>query len=205
MLRPANTYGSVPPLNLREMETMLSGSALIRVAILVVVAAMLAALVQIFWPSSRIDSEAEVTAASPPAVSSAAPPLQDAPRPTASPQAAPLPPSQLPPPVSAPALSPAPPVERAPPAVEAPPPDPAALPSRQGGASVSADASPPPALSVVDLNTASLEELNGLQGGGAIGKAIIRARPYSSVDQLLSKRVLSKGTYQRIKDQVTVR
>ena len=43
MLRPANTYGSVPPLDLREMETMLSGSALIRVAILVVVAAMLAA------------------------------------------------------------------------------------------------------------------------------------------------------------------
>ena len=60
-------------------------------------------------------------------------------------------------------------------------------------------------MSPPDLNSATLAELNGLQGGGAIGKAIIRGRPYTSVDQLLSKRVLSKGTYQRIKDQVTVR
>ena len=42
--------------------------------------------------------------------------------------------------------------------------------------------------------------------GGArrIGRAIVQRRPYASVDQLLAKRVLSRATYDRIKDQVTV-
>lgn len=38
-----------------------------------------------------------------------------------------------------------------------------------------------------------------------IGRSIVQKRPYTSVDQLLSKRVLSRATYERIKDQVTVR
>ena len=58
---------------------------------------------------------------------------------------------------------------------------------------------------MVDLNTASVAELNRLRGGGAIGRAIIAKRPYALVDQLLSKRVLSRTVYERIKDQVTVR
>ena len=64
---------------------------------------------------------------------------------------------------------------------------------------------PPAAIALVDLNTASLAELNGLKGGGSIGRAIIQHRPYASVEQLLSKRVLNRATYQRIKDQVMVR
>ena len=64
---------------------------------------------------------------------------------------------------------------------------------------------PPAAIALIDLNTASLAELNGLKGGGAIGRTIIQHRPYASVDQLLSKRVLNRATYQRIKDQVTAR
>ncbi|MGH1589807.1 helix-hairpin-helix domain-containing protein [Methylobacterium phyllosphaerae] len=67
------------------------------------------------------------------------------------------------------------------------------------------DSAGPRALAVVDLNTASVAELNRLRGGGAIGRAIIAKRPYASVDQLLSKRVLSRTVYERIKDQVTVR
>ena len=76
---------------------------------------------------------------------------------------------------------------------------------REDAAGAAGDSSGPRALSVVDLNTATLSELNRLQGGGPIGKAIVRSRPYTSVDELLSKRVLSKAIYQRIKDQVTVR
>ncbi|MFD1354935.1 ComEA family DNA-binding protein, partial [Methylorubrum suomiense] len=72
-------------------------------------------------------------------------------------------------------------------------------------AEVAAENAPPPAVALIDLNTATLAELNGLKGGGAIGRAIIGHRPYASVDQLLSKRVLNRATYQRIKDQVTVR
>ncbi|GJE54962.1 ComEA family DNA-binding protein [Methylobacterium thuringiense] len=68
-----------------------------------------------------------------------------------------------------------------------------------------AEAADPRAVDLADLNTGSLAELNGLKGGGAIGRAIIQHRPYASTDQLLSKRVLSRAIYQRIKDQVTVR
>ncbi|WP_287069401.1 helix-hairpin-helix domain-containing protein, partial [Methylobacterium sp.] len=58
---------------------------------------------------------------------------------------------------------------------------------------------------LVDLNTASVADLNRLRGGGAIGKAIVQHRPYTGIEQLLSKRVLSRAVYERIKDQVVVR
>ena len=62
-----------------------------------------------------------------------------------------------------------------------------------------------PSVDLVDLNTASLEELNALRGGGLIGRAIIRRRPYTSVEDLLVKQVLSRSTYKRITHQITVR
>jgi DNA uptake protein ComE-like DNA-binding protein len=55
-----------------------------------------------------------------------------------------------------------------------------------------------------DLNTASLEELNALRGGGRIGRAIVNGRPYTSPEQLIQKRVLSRATFDRIKEQITV-
>jgi DNA uptake protein ComE-like DNA-binding protein len=58
---------------------------------------------------------------------------------------------------------------------------------------------------LVNLNTATLEQLNALQGGGLIGRAIIRRRPYTSVEDLLVKQVLSRSTYKRIAHQITVR
>jgi DNA uptake protein ComE-like DNA-binding protein len=88
------------------------------------------------------------------------------------------------------------------PAAPAPEPPPPPAPA---AAAAAQDATGPRALNVVDLNTATLAELNALQGGGSIGRAIIQKRPYASVDQLLSKRVLSRATYEKIKDQVTVR
>ena len=53
----------------------------------------------------------------------------------------------------------------------------------------------------VDINTASVEELNRL--GGRFGRAIIAGRPYASIDDLVSKRVLSRSTFSQIKDQIT--
>ncbi|WP_326491903.1 helix-hairpin-helix domain-containing protein [Methylobacterium oryzae] len=67
------------------------------------------------------------------------------------------------------------------------------------------DSAGPRALAILDLNTASVADLNHLRGGGAIGRAIVAKRPYTSVEQLLSKRVLSRSVYEKIKDQVTVR
>ena len=53
----------------------------------------------------------------------------------------------------------------------------------------------------VDLNTASVEELNRL--GGRFGRAIVAGRPYTSVDELVSKRVITRATFSQIKDQIT--
>ena len=56
---------------------------------------------------------------------------------------------------------------------------------------------------LIDINSASADELNRL--GGRFGKAIIRGRPYGSIDELVSKRVLTRTAFGRIKDQITVR
>ncbi len=56
---------------------------------------------------------------------------------------------------------------------------------------------------LLDINTASSDELDRL--AGRIGKAIVRGRPYQSIDDLVSKRVLNRGTFGQIKDRITVR
>jgi DNA uptake protein ComE-like DNA-binding protein len=62
-----------------------------------------------------------------------------------------------------------------------------------------------PERDLVDLNSASLAQLNDLRGVGPIGRAIIRGRPYATSEDLVQKRVLRRSTYERMKDQVTVR
>lgn len=188
---------------------MLSGSAILRVLLLIVAAAGLAWIVQSLWlhaPESGAAAPANGTATSGrPVERAAAPPAPEPVRvvrpaepvrePARSAEAAP-PPASAPPveptPSPAPSSAPAPVAQTAPP----PAPDPVAE---------AEENAPAAAVALVDLNTASLADLNGLKGGGAIGRTIIQHRPYASIDQLLSKRVLNRATYQRIKDQVTVR
>jgi DNA uptake protein ComE-like DNA-binding protein len=55
----------------------------------------------------------------------------------------------------------------------------------------------------VDLNSASVEELNAIPGAGLIGRAIQRGRPYASPEDLVAKRILNRAAYERIKDQIT--
>lgn len=87
-------------------------------------------------------------------------------------------------------------------------------PENQGGStptvatpeSKAPSSSRPPASAgpTVDLNTASVEELNVL-GAGMIGRRIIAFRPYASPEDLLTKRVLKRADYEAIKAAVTVR
>ncbi|WP_243966678.1 ComEA family DNA-binding protein [Methylobacterium sp. J-072] len=143
------------------------------------------------------------------------------PSPSRAPAPDPAPVAEAPSTLPEPIAPPAPPPEPAPQPV-APPPGsaasrPAQMPSdalafpsepvQQGQAEIdqAEDNAGPRALALLDLNTASAADLNKLRGGGAIGRAITAKRPYTSVDQLLSKRVLSRGVYEKIKDQVTVR
>lgn len=186
---------------------MLSGSVILRVLLLIVAAAGLAWIVQAFWlhgperpagpPAAATVSPARPTGLPTPLdpvrVVRPADPVREAAKEPVAPAA------EASPAVAAPRADPSPepvppPVARTAPAP--PPPDPVAE---------AEENAPPAAVALIDLNTASLAELNGLKGGGAIGRTIIQHRPYASVDQLLSKRVLNRATYQRIKDQVTAR
>ena len=56
---------------------------------------------------------------------------------------------------------------------------------------------------LLDLNSASKQELMTLPGiGDALSQKIIDGRPYARKDQLVSKNIIPQATYDKIKDQV---
>jgi competence protein ComEA len=58
----------------------------------------------------------------------------------------------------------------------------------------------------VDLNAASQEELTGLPGVGPHeAKRIIAGRPYKDKHELVSKKIMSAGAYEKLKDDVAVK
>ena len=58
---------------------------------------------------------------------------------------------------------------------------------------------------LVNINAATLKELDSLPGIGPVyGQNIIEHRPYSSVEELLSRDVIPKSTYEKIKGKIKV-
>src|SRR5712692_5377932 len=56
---------------------------------------------------------------------------------------------------------------------------------------------------LLDINSASADELKSLEGiGDAYSKKIIESRPYKRKDELVRKKIVPKSTYEGIKDQV---
>ena len=65
------------------------------------------------------------------------------------------------------------------------------------------DAKPAAKTALLDINSASADELKALPGvGDAYSKKIIDNRPYAKKDQLVSKKVIPEKTYQGIKDMI---
>ena len=57
----------------------------------------------------------------------------------------------------------------------------------------------------VNVNFASVKELDTLPGVGEVtASKIIAARPYNSIDDLLTKKAVGKATFEKIKDLVSV-
>jgi competence protein ComEA len=56
---------------------------------------------------------------------------------------------------------------------------------------------------LVDINSATIDQLKALPGiGDAYSKKIVDNRPYANKTQLLSKKVLPQATYDKVKDLV---
>lgn len=56
---------------------------------------------------------------------------------------------------------------------------------------------------VININTASASELDSLPGIGEVrAQAIIQNRPYSSIEELLTKKVIPKSVYEKIKEKI---
>lgn len=61
----------------------------------------------------------------------------------------------------------------------------------------------PPALALVDINSASLEELQTLPGiGPVLSKRIVAGRPYESLDDLLRVQGIGPKTLEKFKDRI---
>jgi len=59
---------------------------------------------------------------------------------------------------------------------------------------------------LVDINTATEAQLKAIPGvGDTYAKKIIEGRPYAKKDQLVSKKILPKGVYDKIKDKIVAK
>lgn len=90
------------------------------------------------------------------------------------------------------------------PAAAAPSASPAADTQRPAAPAETRQASP--ARRVIDINTASEQELMTLHGiGEARARAIVEGRPYDRKDDLVRRKVIPQGVYDRIRERLVAK
>jgi competence protein ComEA len=58
---------------------------------------------------------------------------------------------------------------------------------------------------LVNINSASLSQLEALPGIGPVtAQRIIESRPYASIDELLSKKIVGNSTFEKIKGSISI-
>jgi competence protein ComEA len=61
----------------------------------------------------------------------------------------------------------------------------------------------PASAELLDINSASKDQLDALSGiGSARADAIIKGRPYKGKDELYQKKIIPKNVYDQIKDKI---
>jgi len=89
--------------------------------------------------------------------------------------------------------------------VLAQPKEPATKTDKAGGATKDT-AAKPAKKEPLDINSASEDQLKALPGiGDAYSKKIVEGRPYKRKDELVQKKVVPQGTYDKIKDQIVAK
>ena len=85
----------------------------------------------------------------------------------------------------------------------APPPAAAKAPAAPAPAAAPAAAPRAPAADKLDINTASVEQLEALKGVGPVrAKAIVKGRPYKGKDDLVRRKIVPQSVYDEISEQI---